>query len=194
MRQNWKVLTMRSLMLVVAMLFSCSAMAIEAPPGFDPASVPEHLRVLEGRTAFIKIPSQDDAPLSAAQGAVLRSKLPAQVVTRGNTAWIPIDLALRGREFDKFLQGYISETELIAYMDKQSSEETGFVLLEDGAAVRVIAPRVEDGFATQVLPLTGHMSVTKLGGEIHVWVDSCFLRFGSAADQELLSRGKAACR
>jgi hypothetical protein len=192
--QNWKGLTMRSLMLVVATLLSCSVKASEAPPGFDPASVPEHLRVLEGRTAFIKIPSQDDAPLSAAQGAVLSGNVPAQVVTPANTTWIPLELALRGREFDRFVQGYISEADLIAFMDKQGREGTGFVLLEDGAAVRIIAPRVGDGFATQVLPLTGHMSATKLGNEVHVWVDSCFLRFGSAADQELLSRDKAACR
>ena len=119
--------------------------------------------------------------------------VPAQVVTRGNTASRFRSTLLLGGVSDKFLQGYISETELIAYMDKQSSEETGFVLPEDGAAVALSSLRGEEGFATQVLPLTGHMSVTKLGGEIHVWVDSCFLRFGSAADQELLSRGKAAC-
>jgi hypothetical protein len=77
-------------------------------------------------------------------------------------------------------------------MNKQSST-TSFVMLEDGAAVRIIAPRVNDGFATQVLPLTGHMSETNLGGEVHVWVNSCFLRFTSAADQELLNRGKV-CR
>jgi hypothetical protein len=107
---------------------------------------------------------------------------------------IPFELALREQQFDRLVQGYISETDLIAYIDKQLSKGTGFVLLEDGAAVRIIAPRVDDGFATQVLPLTGHMSVTKLGGEIHLWVASCFLRFGSVADQELLNRGKAACR
>jgi hypothetical protein len=94
---------MRSLMLVVATMFSCSAMAIEAPPGFDPASVPEHLRVLEGHTAFIKIPPQDAAPLSAAQGAMLRGNVPAQVVTPGNTTSIPFDLAFRGRELDRFV-------------------------------------------------------------------------------------------
>jgi hypothetical protein len=183
---------MRLLILVAATLFSCSVMANEAPPGFDPASVPERLRVLEGRTAFIKIPSQDDAPLFAVQGAMLRGNVPAQVVTPENTTSIPLELALREREFDRFAQGHISEADVVAFMDKQSSA-TSFVMLEDGAAVRIIAPRVNDGFATQVLPLTGHMSEAKLGGEVHVWVSSCFLRFGSAADQELLNRGKV-CR
>jgi len=183
---------MRLLMLIATTLFSCSVIAGEAPPGFDPASVPESLRVLEGRTAFIKIPHQEEAPLYAAQGAVLMGNVPAQVVTPENTTSIPLELALRGREFDRFVQGYISETDLVAFMDKQSSA-TGFVMLEDGAAVRIIAPRVNDGFATQVLPLTGHMSEAKFGGEVHVWVSSCFLRFTSAADQELLNRGKV-CR
>lgn len=183
---------MRLLILVATTLISCSVIANEAPPGFDQASVPERLRVLEGRTAFIKIPSQDDAPLLAAQGAALMGNVPAQVVTPENTTSIPLELALRGREFDRFVQGYISETDLVAFMDKQSSA-TGFVMLEDGAAVRIIAPRVNDGFATQVLPLTGHMSEAKFGGEVHVWVSSCFLRFTSAADQELLNRGKV-CR
>ncbi len=74
---------MRSLILVAATLFSFVVMANEAPPpGFDPASVPERLRLLEGRTAFIKIPSQHDAPLFAAQGANLRGNVPAQVVIR----------------------------------------------------------------------------------------------------------------
>jgi hypothetical protein len=59
------------LLLVAATVLSYSVMANEAPPGFDPASVPERLRVLEGRTAYIKIPPQDEAPLYAAQGAVL---------------------------------------------------------------------------------------------------------------------------
>src|SRR5271156_931468 len=62
MMQNWKGVIMR-LMLIAATLFSCSVTANEAPPGFDPASVPESLRLLEGRTAFIKIPSPGDAPL-----------------------------------------------------------------------------------------------------------------------------------
>jgi hypothetical protein len=184
---------MRSFILIAATLFSCSVMANEAPPSFDPASVPERLRVLEGRTAFIKIPPQEDAPLYAVQGAVLRGNVPAQVVTPGNTTSIPVELAFREQQFDRFVQGYISEAVMIAFMDKQGSEGVGFVLLENGAAVRIIAPRVNDGFATQVLPLTGHMSEAKCGGEIHVWVSSCFLRFGSAADQELLNRGKV-CR
>jgi hypothetical protein len=183
---------MRSLLLVAATVLSCSVMANEAPPGFDPASVPERLRVLEGRTAYIKIPPQDEAPLYAAQGAVLMGNVPAQVVTPANTTSIPIELALREREFDRFVQGYVSEADLVAFMDKQSSS-TSFVMLEDGAAVRIISPRVNDGFATQVLPLTGHVSEAKFGGEIHLWVSSCFLRFTSAADQELLNRGKV-CR
>jgi hypothetical protein len=95
---------MRSLILVAAMLLNCSVMANEAPPDFDPASVPERLRVLEGRTAFIKIPSEDNAPLHAAQGAVLRGNVPAQVVTPENTKSIPLELAFRGREFDRFVQ------------------------------------------------------------------------------------------
>jgi hypothetical protein len=66
----------------------------------------------------------------------------------------------------------------------------GFVMLEDGAAVRIIAPHVDDGFATQVSPLTGHWSGAKFEGEVHLWVNSCFLRFTSVADQELLNRGK----
>jgi len=184
---------MRSLILVAATLFSFVVMANEAPPpGFDPASVPERLRLLEGRTAFIKIPSQHDAPLFAAQGAMLKGNVPAQVVTPENTTSIPLELALREREFDRFAQGHISEADVVAFMDKQSSA-TNFVMLEDGAAVRIIAPRVNNGFATQVLPLTGRMSEAKLGGELHVWVSTCFLRFTSAADQELLNRGKV-CR
>jgi hypothetical protein len=123
---------------------------------------------------------------------MLRGNVPAQVVTPGNTTSIPFELAFRGREFDRFVQGYISEADLVAFMEKQSST-TGFVLLEDGAAVRIIAPRVNDGFATQVLPLTGDKSEAKLGGEIHLWVSSCFLRLASAVDQELLNRGKV-CR
>jgi hypothetical protein len=183
---------MRSLILVGATLFSCSVMANEALPVFDPASVPESLRALEGRTAFIKIPSQDDAPLYAAQGAVLRGNVPAQVVTPENTTSIPVELALRELNFDRFVQGHISEADLVAFINKQSST-TSFVMLEDGAAVRIIAPAVSDGFATQVLPLTGHISEAKFGGKVHVWVSSCFLRFASAADQELLNRGKV-CR
>ena len=184
---------MRSLILVAATLFSCSVTANEAkPPSFDPASVPERLRVLQGRTAFIKIPSQDNAPLHAAQGAVLRGNVPAQVVTPENTRSIPSELAFREREFDRFVQGHISETDLASFINSQSST-TSFVLLEDGAAVRIIAPGVNDGFATQVLPLTGHMSEAKFGGKVHVWVSSCFLRFASAPDQELLNRGKV-CR
>jgi hypothetical protein len=158
--------------------------------GFDPASVPERLRVLEGRTAYIKIPPQDEAPLYAAQGAMLRGNVPAQVVTQANTGSIPIELMRREREFDRFVLGHISEDELVAFIDEQSST-TDFVLLEDGAAVRIIAPRVDDGFATQVLPLTGHMSEAE--GGVHLWVSSCFLRFGSAVDQELLNRGTV-CR
>jgi hypothetical protein len=180
---------MRLLMLIAATLLSCSVMANEAPPGFNQASVPERLRVLEGRIAYIKIPSQDDAPLYAAQGAMLRGNVPAQVVTPGNTISIPVELALREREYDRFVQGYISEADVVAFINKQSN----FVMLKDGAAVRIIAPRVDDGFATQVLPLTGEFSEAKLGGEIHVWVSSCFLRFTSAPDQELLNRGKV-CR
>ena len=166
--------------------------ATDPPPAFEPTSVPEHLRVLEGRVAYIKIPSQDEAPLLATQGAVLRGNAPAQLVT-GNTGFAPVELALREHEFDRFMQGDISEADLVAFMDKQFSTGTSFLMLEEGAAVRIIAPRVDDGFATQVSPLTGHLSEAKLGGEIHVLVSSCFLRFTSAADQELFNRGKT-CR
>src|ERR1700737_2232985 len=109
MKQKLEVVKMRLLILVAATLFSWVVMANEAPPGFDSASVPERLRVLEGRTAFIKIPSQDDAPLNAAQGAMLRGNVTAQIVTPGNTTSIPLELALREREFDRFAQGNISE-------------------------------------------------------------------------------------
>ena len=166
--------------------------ATDPPPAFEPTSVPEHLRVLEGRVAYIKIPSQDEAPLLATQGAVLRGNAPAHLVT-GNTGFAPVELALREHEFDRFMQGDISEADLVAFMDKQFSTGTSFLMLEEGAAVRIIAPRVDDGFATQVSPLTGHLSEAKLGGEIHVLVSSCFLRFTSAADQELFNRGKT-CR
>jgi len=179
-----------TLALVVAGSTVCRA--TDPPPAFEPTSVPEHLRVLEGRVAYIKIPSQDEAPLLATQGAVLRGNAPAQLVT-GNTGFAPVELALREHEFDRFMQGDISEADLVAFMDKQFSTGTSFLMLEEGAAVRIIAPRVDDGFATQVSPLTGHLSEAKLGGEIHVLVSSCFLRFTSAADQELFNRGKT-CR
>ena len=179
-----------TLALVVAGSAVCRA--TDPPPAFEPTSVPEHLRVLEGRVAYIKIPSQDEAPLLATQGAVLRGNAPAQLVT-GNTGFAPVELALREHEFDRFMQGDISEADLVAFMDKQFSTGTSFLMLEEGAAVRIIAPRVDDGFATQVSPLTGHLSEAKLGGEIHVLVSSCFLRFTSAADQELFNRGKT-CR
>jgi hypothetical protein len=186
---------MRSLILIVATLFNWVVMAHEVPPDFNPASVPERLRVLEGRIAFIKIPSQDDAPLASAQGAIFRGNIQAQIVTAGNTTSIPFELAFREGEFDRFAQGSISEADLIAFMDKQDKQSSApnFVMLEDGAAVRIIAPRVNDGLATQVLPLTGRMSEAKLGGEVHLWVDSCFLKFENATDQELLNRGKV-CR
>jgi hypothetical protein len=71
------------------------------PPGFDPASVPEHLRVLEGRIAYIKIPSEDEAPQNAAEGAVLRNNVSAQVVTSENRTSIPFELMCREREFDR---------------------------------------------------------------------------------------------
>jgi hypothetical protein len=143
---------MRSLILVAATLFSCSVTANEAkPPSFDPASVPERLRVLQGRTAFIKIPSQENAPLHAAQGAVLRGNVPAEVVTPENTRSIPSELAFREREFDRFVQGHISETDLASFINSQSST-TSFVLLEDGAAVRIIAPGVNDGRAMTPSP------------------------------------------
>ena len=179
-----------TLALVVAGSTVCRA--TDPPPAFEPTSVPEHLRVLEGRVAYIKIPSQDEAPLLATQGAVLRGNAPAHLVT-GNTGFAPVELALREHEFDRFMQGDISEADLVAFMDKQFSTGTSFLMLEEGAAVRIIAPRVDDGFATQVSPLTGHLSEAKLGGEIHVLVSSCFLRFTSAADQELFNRGKT-CR
>jgi len=179
-----------TLALVVAGSTVCRA--TDPPPAFEPTSVPEHLRVLEGRVAYIKIPSQDEAPLLATQGAVLRGNAPAQLVT-GNTGFAPVELALREHEFDRFMQGDISEADLVAFMDKQFSTGTSFLMLEEGAAVRIIAPRVDDGFATLVSPLTGHLSEAKLGGEIHVLVSSCFLRFTSAADQELFNRGKT-CR
>ena len=179
-----------TLALVVAGSTVCRA--TDPPPAFEPTSVPEHLRVLEGRVAYIKIPSQDEAPLLATQGAVLRGNAPAQLVT-GNRGFAPVELALREHEFDRFMQGDISEADLVAFMDKQFSTGTSFLMLEEGAAVRIIAPRVDDGFATQVSPLTGHLSEAKLGGEIHVLVSSCFLRFTSAADQELFNRGKT-CR
>jgi hypothetical protein len=162
------------------------------PPGFNPASVPERLRVLEGRIAFIKIPSEDKAPLYAAQGAVLRGNIPAELVTPENTGSIPIELAHRELQLDRFVQGYISDADLAAFIEKQPSTG-GFVLLQEGTAVRIIAPRVGDGFATQVLPLTGRKSEAQWGGEIHLWVSSCFLKFTSAADQELFDRGKT-CR
>jgi hypothetical protein len=76
-------------------------------------------------------------------------------------------------------------------MEKQSS--AAFVMLKDGIAVRIIAPRVDDGFATQVLPLTGDKSEAELGSEVHLWVNSCFLRFDSSGDQELSNRRKS-CR
>jgi hypothetical protein len=66
---------MRLLMSVAATFLSGSVMANEAPPSFDPSLVPERLRVLEGRIAFIKIPSEDEAPLYAVQGALLRATL-----------------------------------------------------------------------------------------------------------------------
>ena len=47
-------MTMRSLMVVAVMLFSSTAMAIEPPPSFEPASSRKHLRVLEGRIALSK--------------------------------------------------------------------------------------------------------------------------------------------
>jgi hypothetical protein len=111
-------------------------MANEAPPGFEPASVPERLRVLEGRTAYIKIPPLDEAPLYAAQGAVLMGNVPAQVVTPANTTSIPIELALREREFDRFVQGYVSEADLVAFMDKQSSAAIRTSTIGCAASVR----------------------------------------------------------
>jgi hypothetical protein len=114
-----------------------------------------------------------------------------QIVTTANTTSIPFELALREREFDRFFLGYISEAELVAFIEKQSSAL--IVMLKHGDAVRIIAPGVNDGFATQVLPLTGEFSESKPGGGVHVWVSLCFLTFTSAADQELLRRGKQ-CR
>jgi hypothetical protein len=182
---------MRLMALVTAMLFSVSAMAADrTPPGFDAASVPEPLRVLEGRIAFIKIPLQEEAPLTAAEGAVLMGKIPAQIVTPENTTSIPVELALREAQFDRFVQGDISEADLTAFIEKQSS---AFMMLKDGIAVRIIAPRINDGFATQVLPLTGSKSEAELGSQIHLWVNSCYLRFDSSRDQELFNRGKS-CR
>jgi hypothetical protein len=184
---------MRLLALVTAMLFSVSAIAGDSTPhGFNAASVPEQLRVLEGRIAFIKIPPQEEAPLTAAEGAVLMGNAPAQIVTPENTMSVPVELALRDQQFDRFVQGYISEDNLTAFIEKQSST-TAFAMLKDGTAVRLIAPRVDDGFATQVLPLTGEWSKDKLGSEVHLWVNSCFLRFESSGDQELFNRGKS-CR
>lgn len=181
---------MRLVLLVAVILFSGFAMAATAPPSFDPGSVPERLQALEGRIAYIKVPSQEEAPLDAAEGAVLKGSVPAEVVTPENAASIPIELAQREMQFDRFVQGYISEADMVAFMHKQAAS---FVMLKDGTAVRIIAPQVDDGFATQVLPLTGDISKAELGGEMHLWVNSCFLRFARAANQRLFHQGKT-CR
>jgi hypothetical protein len=167
-------------------------------PSFDPNSVPSQIRWLEGKIAYVTIPGPE-APVLAARGAAMRGNAQVMIVTKKNTAEIPLPLAFREMQLDRVIQGSITEQEFLAFMHKQDDEQSllGPImigLLEDGTKVRIIAPSVNNGFASQVLPLTGHWAEPNGDGDVvHLWVNDCFLRLADSSDQAALWNRHATC-
>lgn len=161
------------------------------PPAFDPNSVPAELRSLEGRIAYVTIPGLE-SPLLAARGAIMRGNVQTEWVTKENVDIIPLPLAKLEQQMDSFAQGYTSEKQAIESI-RQISDRTWmggptvFAMLKEGTEVRIIAPNVNGGFASQVLPVTGKWGAQTNGGrQVHLWINSCFLRLGDDDNQQSL--------
>lgn len=125
----------------------------------------------------------------------MRGHVQALVVTEANSRTIPLPLAAREALIDRVALGYISDQDAALAMRQASDTDSDnfFVLLEGRTAVRIIAPRVNDGFASQVLPLTGKWASHNSEREIHLWIDSCFLKFTNRDDQTAFD-GRHECR
>lgn len=167
-------------------------------PSFDPNSVPSQLRGLEGKIAFVTIPGPE-APVLAARGAAMRGNVQAMVVTKENTITIPFPLSRIEAELDNVISGEGSDQDGVATMKELADQPfyggpVNFVLVEDGTKVRIVAPDINNGGWTQVLPLTGHLAGANGDGNVvHLWINDCFLRFADRSEQAALWQHQASC-